>query len=45
MEGTNRNIIKIDTLKKIDSYASKIDEDKYGIMYQEIRFVKIFRYI
>ena len=42
MEGTNRNIIKIDTLKKIDSYASKIDEDKFGICIKRIRFVKNF---
>ena len=42
MEGTNRNIIKIDTLKKIDSYATKIDEDKYGIMYQENSICKKF---
>ena len=42
MEGTNRNIIKIDTLKKIDNYATKIDEDKYGIMYQEKSIDKNF---
>lgn len=42
MEGTNRNIIKIDTWKKIDNYATKIDEDKYGIMYQEESIGKNF---
>ena len=46
MDGTNRKYIKIETLKKLDSYASKIDEDKYGIMYYENsinkRFLDIF---
>lgn len=42
MEGTNIVYKTIDTLKNLDSYATKIDEDKYGIMYHEKSIDKRF---
>ena len=42
MEGTNIKYIKIETLEKLNNYATKIDEDKFGIMYYEESIDKRF---